>query len=1197
MKLSQQILLLGLLGLLGYAGTHLFASSGSETVDGKPGTVYQNEDVDGDAQKSTPDLVESIGEDAEKIRITSKTLNPPTGWKFRRFHFFEQLIGVPEVINPSPSYPSPWVDFHSGPPTPETPEVLVADTDNIQFQAIFLPPTNAGRWPLRAEGNLTRNSGGGKGLIPEKHWQLEVSDIFVRFINAGDEEVELSTGFTHSNPVVKVGIGEELDDISLSDLSVDYASATATVHIHGEVRCDIADVVEDGSANIQNVVVVVRDVNGNGGHIETQVAVTNESPYDLEFDYRPQNTDQDPPHPYIGKFETDVTIPLTTGDLLVTAYAVNAIGNDGSDSFTVAVNGVDIEGDVDPSGHEAIKVVGVSSGYLSAVHNNDSTGRGIFNPIWVYVEDETINESNIASKTIEFFNGDDFELMIDPYDDRIRTKVPFIQVGRPFIFGTMPDNVINAESNGATQYATYPEVTRELEYSYTAASPSNYYKYAQGTTVKHNWYSELLTKGWTVDSVSVYEKTGWTWTYSAAADTNSTVTSHKAIANRGGKGGREFTIQLGPTSSKHGQKSLRIVLKKGTKTKILKHQAKFKVIPLKTIFIAVDGLAYASAQSVTTGAGATPTFKKVFDGAVQPTQPALAALPTITWTNWPGIFSGDPPNKTGWVGNSWFARAITSGNTRYPMVSANTPAPALNNKKLKLDQRQSAGIALGGALGVPDAFDMPSRAIPSAGSVYDNMAAAFIPASHKLQAESIRLFWDKSTSAKVNLSSTHFVSSDPHGHSAADAKTLDDDGDNILPAGFIVGDTVGTGPQAKLRWKSRRDSLDMLVAYFPGPDNVAHGVGAMAAPPPAGFTSGTIGNVSTPLPSIAEQVVNVTDGALKRLVDEIEKDGYLNACIFVLAADHGLIAYRNTDAFNITSEEGGVLEIQRLFDIPGAGGGLGMLFWRNIGTLPNDVFHAEINSYRSVYSGNGGLAQFYLRGTNRPWQQPAFNADIEACASLLYRESMGYAGQLYGELAPHAAAPPVPATNGAFGNPPAIFVKYGGTDATTNTSNNNFKRDFEWVKSVSALPPFAVTKGTIDEFIAARAAAGNPVDWPAFAARLDDMNHKFSAGSRTGDIITVMNGEEGFLAINAGDGFNGWHGGPTEAESYVPMMFHMPGGALVRPAGKTNPQFVHDAFDAYTAANTPADGFLRSYQLPDVLVDILSKVRATNDDY
>ncbi|MFK7790319.1 MAG: hypothetical protein AB8C95_12605, partial [Phycisphaeraceae bacterium] len=125
----------------------------------------------------------------------------------------------------------------------------------------------------------------------------------------------------------------------------------------------------------------------------------------------------------------------------------------------------------------------------------------------------------------------------------------------------------------------------------------------------------------------------------------------------------------------------------------------------------------------------------------------------------------------------------------------------------------------------------------------------------------------------------------------------------------------------------------------------------------------------------------------------------------------------------------------------------------------------------------------------------------------------------------------------------------------------------------------------------------NPVDWPAFAARLDDMNHKFSAGSRTGDIITVMNGEEGFLAINAGDGFNGWHGGPTEAESYVPMMFHMPGGALVRPAGKTNPQFVHDAFDAYTAANTPADGFLRSYQLPDVLVDILSKVRATNDDY
>jgi hypothetical protein len=70
-------------------------------------------------------------------------------------------------------------------------------------------------------------------------------------------------------------------------------------------------------------------------------------------------------------------------------------------------------------------------------------------------------------------------------------------------------------------------------------------------------------------------------------------------------------------------------------------------------------------------------------------------------------------------------------------------------------------------------------------------------------------------------------------------------------------------------------------------------------------TRGALGDTTNPLPAIAEQVRRETDLALARPVVRILDDGYLNACLFVLVADHGLIAYRNTDPFNIMSADAG----------------------------------------------------------------------------------------------------------------------------------------------------------------------------------------------------------------------------------------------------------------------------------------------------
>jgi hypothetical protein len=387
-------------------------------------------------------------------------------------------------------------------------------------------------------------------------------------------------------------------------------------------------------------------------------------------------------------------------------------------------------------------------------------------------------------------------------------------------------------------------------------------------------------------------------------------------------------------------------------------------------------------------------------------------------------------------------------------------------------------------------------------------------------------------------------------------------------------------------WDSHKKDLDFLTLYFPGPDNVAHHVGAMTGNPtgpgPAGFPVGALGDTTNPLPAIAEQVRRETDLALARPVVRILDDGYMNACLFVLVADHGLIAYRNTDPFNLMSADAGGLEMQVLFGTNVARGELDLKLWRNEGT----GFHGNLAQHRAVFSPNGGFVHIYLQGPGPSWQAPPHHTNISATASLIYREAVGHAGfgtpQLHSELAPRTNAP---TTRGALGNPPAIFVRCAGDDCS---GHGDFLGSFRWVSSVDLNPPFSITLSPVSDFFAARSAAGSPVDWPAFEARLEESNHRHAMGSRTGDIILIMNAEEGYLACNQEEAFNGWHGGPTVAESQVPLMFGMPGPALLEPDGR---QFLREGFDEAVGDILPPDGSLRSHQLADILTRILSKVR------
>ena len=107
--------------------------------------------------------------------------------------------------------------------------------------------------------------------------------------------------------------------------------------------------------------------------------------------------------------------------------------------------------------------------------------------------------------------------------------------------------------------------------------------------------------------------------------------------------------------------------------------------------------------------------------------------------------------------------------------------------------------------------------------------------------------------------------------------------------------------------------------------------------------------------------------------------------------------------------------------------------------------------------------------------------------------------------------------------------------------SNNFLRHYAWVKGINPETSQVALAG-VTEFL-----LESHVDWPDFEQRLIEMNHKNPDGSRSGDIVVMLNGTDGYLAINCGedDEQNGWHGGPTRAESEVPLMYRIPGPGVL----------------------------------------------------
>jgi len=985
-------------------------------------------------------------------------------------------------------------------------------------------------------------------------------EIDLKLVDAEGEEVETIAPVSDPYPVVT------LDPISLSDLRI--AAGAATFTLSGHVTDALADIVEGAAADILEVEVAVPLApevalvaeKPAGGRFDADTFLARESAGVTAVDGEPRSPLR--PFAFRGEFTHQVTVPLSTGSIEVTVSARNAAGNLGVASLSI---------EVDPASATDLETAAVTPGRVSAVVQHASTGPGLVLPLRAVVTDSTYDPGAAEPVIV-----DGAELAVVDVDGELQADRPFIALAKETALDA--PNVVNLLARTTPSVFEYRAIRQELDWAFTAQRGRvNHFKYAAGTTVEHQLFSTAFTD-WEVASTSDlaierFDGSGWVLDDAVSVEAVESAdplapdiearrpgavqlisTSTSSVATDGEPGVR-IRIGLDKRSGPLQPGDLRRVRMRihraGDSREVrLGH---FQVVRLKTVIIGVDGFAFASLNEVLKGSSGGDAFKRLFQDAEHRDRPALSALPSITFTNWPGIFSGQPPRDHGIVGNAYFARE------RAPEVRPFASGLASGGT-------QNLGVVRGN-LNAHSRNDNHSVA----DSLYDRIALSANAA--ELRVWSVHAFYSNARSDRVEMHAEHFGYSLGYlGHDATTAETLD----------------AATGIDGAARFRAHREELDFLTLYFPGPDNVAHSIGQETTADVASghYQAGPrLPNVIDPLHPIARHAAVVTDWYLAQVLEAIEEQGYLFATLFAITADHGLHAFWNDKDRNVFPAQ-----LQPLFDA------LDMPMWTG----------DAIEDQAVVYSPNGGMAHIYVRHRDpsrpddpifgdRPWNQAADREDIERVARALFIQAVA------GEVRPSVAgrseydacfleqdgrmfnpdAPCFPgfitrlglqAANSSFdtgfdagmlGDPAAIFVRVFDQDDPDGaaTSFNHFVTDFRWLRGVHPVTG-ALDLAGIDDFLVARGdsdsypstSADHRFEWPEFEQRIDELNDKNPNGSRTGDILLFTDGRAGYLTVPAGDEFNGWHGGATVAESQVPLMFNMiepvvtNKRALIRPA-------------------------------------------------
>ena len=242
--------------------------------------------------------------------------------------------------------------------------------------------------------NLLRNNDAGNIL-----WEWAFTTI--ELVTQSDEVMQQGYDFSHPRPVVKMGRDEDTAPFSVSDFTVQpggFATLpTVTFTLHGSVHCDLADVIEDPKADITSVSLFV---SGSASPVNTaledmSVEIQAEGSADMVSidEYLPYPvTDMEQRstrHTFVGRFTQQVTLEIDSSTMTLMIEAENAIGNYGYDS-------IDLVFDVTTDAGENI----VDATLLS-VEQNESTERGLFQPLWGKIRDSSLTTEDIADARVE----------------------------------------------------------------------------------------------------------------------------------------------------------------------------------------------------------------------------------------------------------------------------------------------------------------------------------------------------------------------------------------------------------------------------------------------------------------------------------------------------------------------------------------------------------------------------------------------------------------------------------------------------------------------------------------------------------------------------------------------------------------------------------------------------------------------------
>ncbi|WP_411031256.1 alkaline phosphatase family protein [Spongiimicrobium sp. 3-5] len=1077
----------------------------------------------------------------------------------------------------------PDLEYAKNPRDPKLLKLYTKDAEPlnpIKFKGVFIPNDS-----LRLVQIIPQFDG--VSLQADEPKEIEYSmlpDNIIYVYDKTGKESGIAANF--SNPFPTVIINPNSIDIG------SVSENKATIYFEADIRDPLADIVKN-KADIKEVYLEYIDPS-----TEDFIVIQN-----LQIKKTPENTSKW--RPFAHKISVSIpstSVPLIGKETNINLRVVNALGNTSTASVIL------VSEEKEPQKDDFLQFYEYS--YQSFKHT-DAINNGYANPLQIsLIKADYIKvplEEELARDTL-IYNNQKLEI----YPEKNSNKPNEFYIRTPIMaLGFIPDelkdvpNLISPETENDFEI-NYKDTAKEFYWTYSTNSPYDIYTYAIGLTYKHRVESKMFEKFDVIGIDGIYDLNG-----NLLINKNAVTVGPEVKGSAGNYSWikRYFDIKIPKERRLLGKQAILqgVWQKKGTNRIIKGPISTFFISSLKTIIVGVDGFAYDSALAVVNNDDADG-FKSAFNSGFRDKalkQPVLSAIPTVTWCNWTGIYSGQRPGEHGINGNSYLG--FNSQGEVSGVVNASAVIGGFNN-----------------------------RARNNAGSLYDNLITDYPNGSNNpksLNIISLYPWYSYSKNDNATVTSIGYSKNviDDLKKVAKESyyipgltirKTYDKDivlkQHNPLAARRLDLETSAmflSNVSENLKYDSE-NLVDFVSLYYPGPDNVAHHIGNKEPEDikeAYDFEQDLVGvryhkgpalpNVADPLLAIQEHALQVTNYYFKKVTDFLFHNGLLYSTMFVLIADHGLHAYHNDEhpsdredtklnQFNIFPKD--ILDAVKLrsrnflLDDKRFDKYIEEMDRRKVrGEKDLDDF---LDSDVYTYSPNGGMGHLYIR-TALPYMDNLLALE-SAKALFLASTGKGDVNLDNTKLGPKNRNPSKQESfekdHGAFGRFPAIFVKACQNDDCSvdgeDYLENRMLARYRWVESVDPANG-EIKLNSINAFLM---KSGHMEDWPDFEARLEEMNDPMW-NSRSGDVVVFTDGEMGYLTVNEGDQMNGWHGGATISESFIPMFINIPGNVA-------DESFIRDAFRKVESTwkskteTRPNSEFLRNWHLSEVLSEIYKNI-------